>query len=181
MQTDKSSDQSGRGDESLDDFISALTASQSKLRAYLTVALGNQDDAAEVLQRTNLVLWRNASKFRQGEEFMPWAVTLARFEVRSFYRDRGRDRLVFADDVADLMLDTVSREYPNVSEREAALKRCLGELPGKSRDLIRLRYEDRASFQKMAEQLKRTEGAIRTALARVRRTLEVCIESRLQS
>lgn len=165
----------------LETFIQHLTECQGNLRAYLLAALGNYNDASEVLQQTNLVLWRNARSFRAGAEFMPWAITLAKYEIMSFYRDRSRDRHVFTEEVAAMMLQAAAAEMPNLSERQVALRECLKHLPPTSQEMIKLRYENRTSIVQMAEKLKRTENAVKSALVRVRKSLEQCINRRIES
>ncbi|WP_425400138.1 sigma-70 family RNA polymerase sigma factor [Aeoliella sp.] len=168
------------GGSEIENFVHLLTESQGSLKAYLLAALGNFDDAAEVLQRTNLTLWRNAAKFRPGAEFMPWAVTLARYEVMSFYRDRSRDRHVFSEEVALLMLSAATEHAPDLDDRHHALRICLGELPKASQKMIQLRYEHRSPIAEIARELKRTEDAIKSALLRIRKSLANCILKRLE-
>ncbi|TWT92022.1 RNA polymerase sigma factor [Botrimarina colliarenosi] len=141
--------------------------------------VGNHIDAADILQRANLVLWRNATSFRPGADFMPWAVTIAKYEILSYYRDRGRDRHVFSEDVASLMLQTVQEECADPTERQLALRTCLAELPEKSRRLIRLRYESEKTMLQIAETLRRSENAVKCAFVRVRKLLEACVKQRL--
>lgn len=167
------------GAAQLEQFVHVLTNSQSHLRAYLVAALGNYDDALEVLQRTNVVLWRNARKFRAGAEFMPWAIALARYEIMSFYRDRQRDRHVFTEEVAMLMLQTAAAQPPDLAERQAALRFCVAKLNNTSQEMIKLRYETQSSIAQMATQLHRTEDSIKSALLRVRKQLAECINKRL--
>jgi RNA polymerase sigma-70 factor (ECF subfamily) len=167
-------------DPQLESFVHRLTESQSSLRAYLLAALGNYDDASEVLQRTNLVLWRNARKFRPEAEFMPWAVTLARFEVMSFYRDRSRDRHVFTEELALLMLQSAETEKVDLVDRQAALRHCIAQLPQNSREMVAMRYESRTSIATMATQMERTENAIKSALVRIRKALAECITKRME-
>ena len=91
--------------EALEAYVQELTANQSRLRGFILASLGNYADAADVLQRTNLVLWKKAGEFRPGAEFLPWGLTIARYEVLSFLRDGQRDRHVYSTAVAELMLD----------------------------------------------------------------------------
>jgi RNA polymerase sigma-70 factor, ECF subfamily len=169
------------GESSLDYFIHELTVAQTSLRAYILASLGRVSDVADVLQRTNLSLWKNASSFRPGAKFMPWAITIAKYEILSYCRDRSRDRHVFPEDIAALMLETASEVCPDFSDRQAALQECLGRLPSKQHSLLELRYYDGRSISQIADVLNRTENAVKCTLVRVRRSLQQCIESRLRS
>ncbi|MCA9238960.1 MAG: sigma-70 family RNA polymerase sigma factor [Planctomycetales bacterium] len=170
----------GRGDPRLDRFIQCLTESQTSLNAYLVAALGNYNDAGDVLQRTNLVLWRKAREFDPDYDFMPWAVAIARLEVLAFYRDRSRDKHVFSEELAVKMLDTTTNLFPDISPRQEALRSCISELPKTSQHLIKLRYEDGATLLQISEQINRTENAVKFALVRIRKALAKCIRSRIK-
>lgn len=164
----------------LEGFVRELTVAQPRLRAYLLATLGNAEDAGEVHQRTNLALWRNAAAFRLGADFMPWAITIAKYEVLSFYRDQSRDRHVFVEDVALLMLDTASKGVERLEERQEALRQCVTQLEEPSQAILRLRYEDEKSIAEIAESTKRTADAIKSALLRIRKALERCVTLRLR-
>ena len=127
--------------EELEVYVQELTSSQNRLRGYILAALGNHANTSDVLQRTNLTLWKKAREFRPGAEFLPWALSIARYEILAFLRDHRRDRHVFSDDVAVLMLDAAAREIGKPGDRQAALRQCLEKLPLRSRELLWQRYD----------------------------------------
>ncbi len=53
------------------EFIQLLTGSQSRLFAYSVSMMGNRQQAQEVMQETNLVMWRKADQFEIGTNFPP--------------------------------------------------------------------------------------------------------------
>lgn len=165
----------------LDDFIQQLTAAQTNLRAYILASVGNAEDAAEVLQRTNLSLWKNATKFQADAPFMPWAVTIAKYEVLSYCRDKSRDRHVYPEDLANLMLETASEIILDMPDRQEALRHCLGRLSGKQHEMLKLRYYEEKPISQIASALERTENSVKSAFVRIRKSLLKCIEARLKS
>ena len=60
-----------------------------------------------------------------------------------------------------------------------ALRDCVEQLPGKSREMITGRYEDGWTAGFLADQLRMTASAVRQALVRIRRQLRHCVEERL--
>ena len=48
-------------------FVQLLTENQNRIYGYIYSLLGNFERSADVLQETNLVLWRKNSEFRMGE------------------------------------------------------------------------------------------------------------------
>jgi RNA polymerase sigma-70 factor, ECF subfamily len=166
--------------EALDAYVQELTACQSRLRGYILASLGNYADAADVLQRTNLVLWKKASEFHTGAEFLPWALTFARYEVLSFLRDSQRDRHVYSTDVAEMMLDVATAEASDPNDRHLALRKCLEKVPRRSRDLLWQRYGAEKSIRQIAMDSHRTEDAVKSLFLRIRKSLERCVEAGLK-
>lgn len=105
-----------------DAFIQSLTKHQSHLRAFILGSFGDYVHCEDVLQQTNLILWEKCGDFRQGSEFLPWALAIARFEILAFIHDSQRDRLVFHPDVAKLMTEAAFPKINQVSERQQALR-----------------------------------------------------------
>ena len=167
--------------DGLDVFVQELIKCQSRVRAYISVALGNHADADDVLQRTNLVLWKKAREFRPEADFVSWALGIARYEVLTFLRSRRRERHVFSPDVAMLMLDAAADEITTPGDRQAALLRCLERLPGRSRNLLWLRYNQEKSIKQIASETGRTDDSVKCQFLRLRKALERCIDSALRT
>jgi RNA polymerase sigma-70 factor (ECF subfamily) len=162
------------------EFISKLTDWQNRLFAYLYNLLGDLHDTSDVLQETNLVLWRKVDEFEPGTNFGAWARKCAYYEALRFLRDRKRDRHLFDDELLALLADESGRRDKEESELRLALRHCLGELTPRQRRLIDRRYGAGLSIEKLAEEFEKKESAIKMALKRVRETLQVCIESKLR-
>jgi RNA polymerase sigma-70 factor, ECF subfamily len=166
--------------DDLDAYVQALTASQSRLRGFILASLGNYADTADVLQRTNLILWKKAHEFRPEAEFLPWALTIARYEVLSFIRDSQRDRHVYSSDVAEMMLDAAAAEASDPNDRQLALRKCLEKVPGHSRDMLWQRYGAEKSIRQIAADANRTEDSVKSLFLRIRKALERCVEADLK-
>jgi RNA polymerase sigma-70 factor, ECF subfamily len=166
--------------EDLQTYVQELTACQSRLRGYILAALGNYANTADVLQRTNLTLWKKAQEFRPGADFLPWAFAIAHYEILSFLRDHQRDRLVFTEDVAKLLLDAAKSEVSNLGERQIALRECLKKLPERSRDMLWHRYDIGKSIRQIAHESNRSEDSVKSLMLRIRRSLERCIEATMR-
>ena len=69
------------GKERGDEFIVHLTACQNRLYAYVFSLLPDRERRRDVLQETNLVLWRKSDQFMAGTDFGAWACKVAYFEV----------------------------------------------------------------------------------------------------
>ncbi|MCM2370361.1 sigma-70 family RNA polymerase sigma factor [Rhodopirellula sp. ICT_H3.1] len=154
---------------------------QSQLKGFVYSALGNRDDAQDVLQKTNLTLWKKASQYQDDAPFLPWALGVARFEVLGFLRDRNRerDRVVFHTDVVDMLCEIAHTDMELWPDRQQALHRCLESLDDETRFVFALRYADNQSLQQIADKTNKTIDAIKSLMMRSRKSLRKCIDLRL--
>ena len=128
-------------DEQHDDqFINQLTGCQDSLYAYVLTLIPNPESARDILQETNVVLWRRRGDFEPGTSYNTWACKVAFFQALAFRRDKGRDRHIFSEDVMTQLADEAAADLENLSERRTALKQCLDQLPERQRWLIAQRY-----------------------------------------
>ena len=168
-----------RSSKTSDLFIQQLTEKQLPLRVYIFSALGNHAHGQDVLQKTNLALWRKADEYDPERPFLPWAMGIARFEVLAFFRDRQRDRHLFEPDVAEAMLSRAAIQMDELPARQAALRRCVSEIAPEHRQWLDLRYLRGGSLAEIAEKAGRTVDSVKSAMMRVRKSLRKCIERRL--
>lgn len=166
------------GAERTETFIRCLTDHQSRLFAYLVALLGDVHEARNVLQETNLVLWRKSADFTEGTDFSAWSRRIAHFQVLAYLRDKKRDRHLFD---AELLSQIAERPDPNENDeaRRVALRHCLADLPDGVRVLISQRYTLGYSIGSLAQHCGKSEGALKVALSRIRKRLLDCVEKRL--
>jgi RNA polymerase sigma-70 factor (ECF subfamily) len=160
--------------------IAQMTEHQTRLGAYINAALGEYFSAQDVLQKTNLAIWKKAKEFQPGAEFLPWAIGIARYEILAYYRDRGRDRLVFSPEISDMLANLAEKRLSRISERQIALRECLKQLPNHSRRIIDIRYGENRSLNEISENLGKTVPSIKMLLLRLRASLAKCVEWRLK-
>ncbi len=158
------------------DFALLLTSHQLSIHAYIYASLGQYNAAQDVLQQTNLRLWENASRYRFEEPFLPWAFTLARFEILSYFRDHQRDRLVFNEDLAIAMSKSAESATAEISSRQAALRDCLSRMGHSQREVLRQRYVEERSLDQLSRHSGRSVDGIKSLLRRLRMALRSCIE-----
>lgn len=157
-------------------FIEALTRHQPALEAFCHANLANREDAREVLQATCVKLWQKAKDWDPDSEFLPWAFTVARFMILSHYRDQKRDRLVFDEDVIQVMENEVMEAATNFDNRREALARCMRKLDQRQRALLHDHYNVSQSLREIAEASGRNLSAVKMTLLRIRQQLSACIE-----
>jgi len=163
-------------------FASLVTRHQRSLYGYIMSLTPIPHDADDILQEVNVVLWRKAAEYDSTRDFLPWACTIAYYEVLAHRKRQQRDRHVFLDEALLRELATEARQAAEQFEsRLAALRKCMEKLPERSRQLLRDRYDDREeSIAAESWKSGRSAGAIYTALHRIRRVLLECIQQTLE-
>lgn len=160
-------------------YVNDLVSHQEDLRAFIYALLPNSPAAEDVLQNTNMILWRKRKTFRRGTNFHAWAFKIARVQVQHQYdRAKRETRLVFSESLLKRIEDAASENPPR--ERElVVLENCIGKLNDKQRDIINARYRAGSSLKMLAENTGATAGSLRITLFRIRAILRRCVESTL--
>lgn len=167
--------------ETTPEFIALLTGNQSRLFAYVLSLLGDRQQAQDVMQETNIVLWRKAAQFRPGTNFGAWMLKVAYYQVMEHRRKMNKQAIFIADDQFLSELAEEAVEGCEALERQqAALRTCLRRLPDRQRDIVRRRYTEGASIKAVAEQLGIAASAIKQTLFRARCSLIDCVRFRLK-
>lgn len=165
------------GSRNLQEFVRELTACQGRLRAYIASLMPGSSDVADVLQETNLALWKNRENFQIGTNFIAWSFTIARYEVLH-QRDRAKrlGRLVFTDQLTEMLAEEVPDHFTHETYLRA-LESCMTKLSPTQREIIEARYQPGNSLEIHSRVSGRKAGALRIALYRIRDSLRNCIET----
>ena len=70
----------GNSEQLTESFVSDLTNSQARLFAYILSLLRNSEEARDVLQETNLVLWKKLEEYSEIVSFEAWSTKVAYFK-----------------------------------------------------------------------------------------------------
>ncbi len=165
--------------ENSENFVQQLTEHQNRLYGYVYSLLGDHNRTADVVQETNLVLWRKISEFDSEKPFLPWAFAVARFQVLAHLRDHKRDRLLLDAELAEMLSSEAERQAEKLDVVREALRPCLQLLTPSNRRFIEYRYVRGISVSEIAETSGRTVGAMKVALLRIRRQLAECVHKRM--
>jgi len=138
--------------------------------------VGNQGDAADLLQEVYLEVWRKASNYDHARGTpMAWLVTLARSRAIDRVRalvSRGKGVTASLDDTpasALIAADTDAMEMRAANERQALVWKALETLPPVQRQAIELAYYEGLTHVEISERLNVPLGTIKT---RIRLALE---------
>jgi RNA polymerase sigma-70 factor, ECF subfamily len=160
-------------------FAALWTASQSTISAFIRTLVPDYQQADEVLQRVAVTLVRKYDQYDKTRSFAAWAVGVAKYEVLFYRRERATDKHLFGDDIVEQIASRYEILAEEVDPLRDALRHCLDQLNGRSKQVIELRYRLGLSSGAIADEMALTAGAVRMLLCRVRDTLRRCIERRL--
>lgn len=164
-------------------FLRLYTKCESSVRGFVRSLVPTHSDASDVMQDVAVVLWRKWRDLDDPGNFEKWAIGVARTQVLSWSRDRARDRLVFREDVLEL-LATESATFhadADMNPRREALEHCLGKLPLERRTMLERAYAGDMRIDVMAKELNQTAMALYKVLHRLRMKLLGCVEGQLHN
>lgn len=164
-----------KGSQDSDEFVRIMTLHQGRLFAYILSLLGDPDAANDVLQETNVVLWRDNREFRPGTNFKAWAFRVAHFQVMAWRQRQIRDRLIFEDDMLEALAFAAREADETFEARQQLLSGCLEKLVPIHREMVRRRYTEGSTLQSIATERGMTENAVVQALFRIRQSLMHCV------
>lgn len=176
----KLSAQSNEADcRQVEEFVQVLTRDQRRILLYIHSLIPNWGEAEEVLQNTNLVLWRKFDDFELGTNFYSWACSIAHLEVLKWRERHARDSKTLSSDFIEEIGNELVRQGDLIERRHQALTGCLDKLRVRDRELILLRYSDGATTQSVSKDLGRPIKSIYAAVNRIRDCLLECINRSL--
>jgi RNA polymerase sigma-70 factor, ECF subfamily len=148
---------------------------QRRLYLYIYSLVHRVEDTHDVLQETNLALWRDADRVEAVADFRSWAFRVAFNQVLAYRKRRVRDRLQFDEALVIRLAEDMQGQIDETTHQQAALRSCARKLPDGDRRMLAMRYASALSVRLIAEQLGSTVAAVSKSLYRIRVALRKCI------
>jgi RNA polymerase sigma-70 factor, ECF subfamily len=164
-----------------DRLVMLISDHQRSLYLYVYSLVNRAEDAYDILQETNLALWRDADRVAAIADFRSWAYRIAFNQVLVYRRRRVRDRLYFDESLLAQMAEGMQSQDNLTTDSQSALRLCQRKLPDQSRQLLAMRYTSALSVKAIAEQMGSTVAAVSKSLYRIRLALRKCIRSAIGS
>jgi len=163
--------------------MAEFVAARHALFAFIYGFTRNPHDAEDLFQE----VWVRFSRaLAEGEEIQDqarWCRGTARNLVLHYWRERRLQALPADPELLDLVergFEEQSANQDGWRARREALTECIEELPERSRELLRLKYEEAFSAGQVADRLRQTTAAVLMALSRARKALRECAEKKLK-
>lgn len=163
------------------EYEDLVKSHQKALREFLYLICPNQSAREDILQETNRVLLQKRSNFQLGTNFGAWARKIARLQYMSYLKQRKtKSLLCFDSDLVQVLAKTVEKEGEDLAQqRMEVLPKCLLALDVADRELVKLKYEQQLSLKTISEITGRSEGGLKQAYMRLRKSLGECIDRKL--
>jgi RNA polymerase sigma-70 factor (ECF subfamily) len=183
---DRLAEEIGAGSEQA--FWILVRGHQARIRAYLGACVSSPASVDDLAQDVFIAAYKSIHTYRRDSSLGDWLIGIARHRALRHLRDEARRRAREGTSVADLLAELRAVDLEQSSEdarsfdlRVAALRQCLESLPPDGSRMVTGFYFERRSIREIARNLRRSEGALKVALLRVRDALRRCIEGRLAS
>jgi RNA polymerase sigma factor (sigma-70 family) len=166
------------GDEST--WRTTVRRYEGLLRSAARVVLRSDADVDEAVQRTWVLLFRNADRIIDPQRLPGWLSTTARREALAILR--GQQRAIPSEDVAD----RVAPDETDVATAmmDAELRRALDEavekLPPSQRLIVQALLREPASYDALSEELGIPRGSLGPLRGRAVRALRAQLEPSLR-
>lgn len=162
-------------------FIAALAECERELASFVLALVPNFADADEILQETKIRLWEQFNDYDPERPFSKWAKTIARYQVLTFRKRRGREKVYFSTDLMETVAEDFEYQASSYADRSEALEYCLNSLSSRCQTLLRECYAGNPSVQRAAKTVGMAVEAARKAIYRSRLAIHDCIVRRLGS
>ena len=158
-----------------------LAKIQVELLTFICRLTGGAAESEDILQRVNVKLWQQRGAYDRAKPFANWARTIARYEVMAWRSTVSRSKLIFSDEIVELLAERLSAPEENANTRLVFLEQCRNEMAGTMRQIVDWFYFDRIPPRDIAKRLGRTAHSISNSLHHARNVLRLCVEGKLRA
>src|SRR5215212_1444766 len=97
-----------------------MTQHQRRVFSYIYTLVPDRHDANDLLQETSLVICEKFHEFTPGTDFVAWACQIAYWQVRYSRQKFARSKIVFDQEILDVVAQTASSMAGELDDRHEA-------------------------------------------------------------
>ncbi|MEE9393652.1 MAG: sigma-70 family RNA polymerase sigma factor [Planctomycetota bacterium] len=158
-------------------FRSLVGRCDRLVTALLVDRVGNREEIADLRQEVFFRVYRGLERLRDQKKFTSWLRGICRNVVREFWAARARGHASLDDSVDPEAPEQIDEEVDSI---EFAIGRALDVLPVRYREVLRLRYFAKLSYEEIAETLglsfMAVDALMRRAKGRLREVVTPILE-----
>jgi RNA polymerase sigma-70 factor (ECF subfamily) len=165
-----------------EDAVKLAYQNINQLKAYIYTLNRDWDSVDDIMQETLMSIMKSAENYRQGSEFLPWALTIARRRTYDFYKKHKDSKVVFLEDICEsLEVEYLLQESEQAQEQQIRyLQKCLKKLSPDNQLILRMKYFEKMKVDDVSKKLGRSFLAVQSILDRLRTKLKKCINYHIQ-
>ncbi|QGJ71559.1 RNA polymerase ECF-type sigma factor [Planctomycetales bacterium 10988] len=165
------------GDRSAFEIL--INRHQSAIYGYFCARLAHFDDAEDLTQEVFLRCYQGLDRFEGDQGLRPWLFGIAKNLLREHARKVSRRKEVAWTELC-LELDELHASSDAMYEDLLTyLPRCMESLGPSAKTALQLHYGAKKKLNEIAEQLRRSEGAVKLLMYRARQALKQCLGRQL--
>jgi RNA polymerase sigma-70 factor (ECF subfamily) len=143
---------------------------QPAMQRMAEALLGNEDDAADVVQDCFVTLWNEREKLRRVVNREAWCITLVKRRCVDLLRKRKP-----TVEIDERTMALAEEEADAGEERLRLALQMVDRLPERQAQAVRLKHFESADTDRIAHELHITSGNVYTLLSRAYSTLKQMI------
>ena len=132
--------------------------------------LGNEDEAADVVQDCFVTLWQEREKLRRVVNREAWCITLVKRRCVDVLR-RRRPKVA----IDERTMALADEQASDAEERMQLAMQMIGRLPERQAQAVRLKHFEAADTNRIATEMHISEGNVYTLLSRAYTSLKQMI------
>lgn len=161
-------------------LVRLLLQEQVQLTAYIVAIVRDDDLAEDIFQDVSACAFEKRQSIKDQQHLLGWLRVTAKNMSFKALRERANQPCTIDGDVIDLLeshWDTFDTSVD--SSRIQALRECMNHLSPYAQDIVRNRYVNGLTGQKLADSVGRKMKTVYMAMTRVHHALAKCVENKL--
>jgi len=161
-----------------------VTRFSAAVRSMCLMRSADPARADDIAQQVFLTVWRRLPDLSADAPFWPWLETITRNhllnEWRRVQREKGlKQRYTVAWLAQNDNEGDQGEEAEDLAAQVQTLRECMATLPENLQKLVRMRYDENQTSERIAATIGRSPDAVRQTFVRVREKLRECMERKL--
>lgn len=153
-----------------ENFFSALEEFYNELYSFIIASVGNKADADDLLQTVGLKAYAARSSLRDQKKFKAWMFTIARNEIKRFYRSKENHYVFDSRD-----FENVLAYYDDNSLNQLIISDFLKKLPVPWSRILYLHLYGELSASEIANMYNLNSSMVRKRLYRIKKKLRLAL------
>ena len=162
-------------------YMSLLSLNYQRLYSYVLLLTANHTIADDIMQETSILMYEKFTSFEEGTDFLAWAKTIARYKTFDYLKKKKREKIVFNQDLIDLIDQESSRRQIKHDDWLDALRKCVSLLPKIDRRLVNIRYNENVSVKDIASRIGCSFQKVYRNMARINGSLLKCVRQKIET